>query len=87
VSGNGQKAEFTVDAYPNESFEGTVTQVRLSPTTTDNVVTYTVIVRVHNEKGLLLPGMTANVSLIVQERKNVLIVPKQRFPLQTCRPE
>jgi len=76
---DGQKAEFTVDAYPNESFEGTVTQVRLSPTTTDNVVTYTVIVRVHNEKGLLLPGMTANVSLIVQERKNVLIVPNSAF--------
>lgn len=76
---DGQKAEFTVDAYPNESFEGRVTQVRLSPTTTDNVVTYTVIVKVSNDKGILLPGMTANVSLIVQERKNILIVPNSAF--------
>lgn len=75
----GQKAIFTVDAHPTESFAGKVTQVRLSPTTTDNVVTYVVIVKVPNVTGLLMPGMTANVSLIVQERENVLVVPNSAF--------
>lgn len=76
----GQTAIFTVDAYPNESFKGKVTQVRFSPTTTDdNVVTYTVIARITNEKGLLLPGMTANVSLVVDERSNVISVPNSAF--------
>ncbi len=76
----GQTVIFTVDAYPNKSFEGKVTQVRLSPTTTsDNVVTYTVIAKIRNEKGLLLPGMTANVSLIIKERFNVISVPNSAF--------
>jgi len=75
----GQKATFTVDAHPNDPFDGVVTQVRLSPTTTDNVVTYVVIVKVSNNKGLLMPGMTANVSLIVEERENVVVVPNSAF--------
>lgn len=75
----GQNAEFTVDAHPRETFSGLVTQVRIAPTTTDNVVTYTVIVKVANEKRLLMPGMTANVSLIVQEKKDVLMVPNSAF--------
>lgn len=75
----GQSAEFTVDAHPTDSFKGKVTQVRLSPSTTDNVVTYVVIVKVANNDGLLMPGMTANVSLIVEERNDVLIVPNSAF--------
>ena len=75
----GQPAEFTVDTHPTEIFKGKVTQIRLSPTTTNNVVTYTVIVKVQNEKGLLLPGMTANVSLVMQEREDVLTVPNSAF--------
>lgn len=82
----GQKATFTVDAHPNDPFEGTVTQVRFSPTTTDNVVTYIVIVKVSNNKGLLMPGMTANVSLIVEEREDVVIVPNSAFRFKPAEP-
>ncbi len=75
----GQAARFNVDTYPAENFEGKVTQVRLSPKTTDSVVTYTVIVKVQNPDGKLLPGMTANVSLILESRENVLVVPNSAF--------
>ncbi|MDU4960138.1 MAG: efflux RND transporter periplasmic adaptor subunit [Sporomusaceae bacterium] len=75
----GQKAEFSVDAYADRKFYGEVTQVRLSPTTSDNVVTYTVIVTVANPDGILLPGMTANVALIVQQKDNILFVPNSAF--------
>jgi len=71
----GQRATFTVDAFPSQTFDGEVTQVRLSPTTTDNVVTYTVIVKVANDEKILMPGMTANVSLLLEERESVLLVP------------
>jgi HlyD family secretion protein len=70
----GQKVRFTVEAYPNEAFNGFVKQVRVSPTTTQNVVTYTTIVNVENPEKKLLPGMTATVSMIVGEAKNVLRV-------------
>lgn len=70
----GQRATFTVDAFPAQTFTGQVTQVRLSPTTTDNVVTYTVIVRVANDEKILMPGMTANVALLLEERNDVLVV-------------
>lgn len=83
---DGQKAAFTVDAHPNDPFEGVVTQVRFSPTTTDNVVTYAVIVKVSNDKGLLMPGMTANVSLIVEERENVIVVPNSAFRFKPVDP-
>ena len=82
----GQKATFTVDAHPNDPFDGVVTQVRLSPKTTDNVVTYVVIVKVSNNKGLLMPGMTANVSLIVEERKDVVVVPNSAFRFKPADP-
>ena len=82
----GQKATFTVDAHPNDPFDGVVTQVRLSPKTTDNVVTYVVIVKVSNNKGLLMPGMTANVSLIVEERKDVVVVPNSAFRFKPSDP-
>lgn len=71
----GQKANFRVDAYPNKRFSGEVAQVRLNPLTEQNVVTYAVIIRVDNADGLLLPGMTAYVSIDTLERKDVLRVP------------
>jgi len=71
----GQNAEFTVDAYADTTFSGKVTQVRISPSTSDNVVSYTVIVKVANDEEKLMPGMTANVSLVVTEKKDVLLVP------------
>jgi len=70
----GQKARFTVEAYPNETFNGVVQQVRFSPETVQNVVTYTTIVNVENPGKKLLPGMTATVSIIVGEAKDVLRV-------------
>jgi HlyD family secretion protein len=71
----GQTARFSVDAFPNRSFEGKVRQVRLNPTTQQNVVTYDVVIDVDNPEQILLPGMTAYVSIAVAERKDVLLVP------------
>jgi HlyD family secretion protein len=70
----GQKVRFTVEAYPNDTFNGVVQQVRFSPETVQNVVTYTTIVNVDNPDKKLLPGMTATVSIIVGEAKDVLRV-------------
>ena len=70
----GQEAEYTLDGYPNKTFHGKVTQVRLASTTTNNVVTYTVIVSVDNSNGLAIPGMSANVSVITGQAKDVLVV-------------
>lgn len=71
----GQDVTYTIDGYPDMNFNGKVTQVRLSPTTESNVVTYTVIVDVNNEDLKLKPGMTANVSIITNKSENVLCVP------------
>ncbi|MCD7739986.1 MAG: efflux RND transporter periplasmic adaptor subunit, partial [Candidatus Gastranaerophilales bacterium] len=71
----GQEVDYTLDGYPDSVFSGKVGQVRLSPTTESNVVTYTVIIEVENEEGKLLPGMTANVSIITDKQENVLTVP------------
>lgn len=71
----GQEVEYTLDGYPDSVFKGVVTQVRLSPTTESNVVTYTVVIEVENEEGKLLPGMTANVSIITGKKENILTVP------------
>ena len=71
----GMRVEFTVQAYPEETFAGTVRQVRLQSTIVQNVVNYTVIVDASNETGKLLPGMTATVDFVVEERKDVLLVP------------
>ncbi len=71
----GQQVRFTVQAYPNETFKGMVTQVRYSPVTTQNVVTYTTVVSVDNPELKLRPGMTATASIITGEAKNVLRVP------------
>lgn len=71
----GQKARFTVDAFPNKSFTGEVQQIRLNPTNQQNVVTYNVRVNVANPDHLLLPGMTAYVNIGVARRQGVLLVP------------
>ncbi len=71
----GQPVRFTVDAFPNRSFKGAVKQLRLNPTTTQNVVTYNVVVEVENPEQILLPGMTAYVSIAVANRKDALLVP------------
>ena len=69
------RASFTVDAFPGETFTGTVTQIRKAPQVVQNVVTYTVIVGVENPSGKLMPGMTANVKLVVAQKTNALKVP------------
>jgi HlyD family secretion protein len=71
----GQPAEFTVDAFPDDVFQGKVVQVRKAPSTVNNVVTYDVIIAVDNPEQKLFPGMTADVSILVAERKNVLKIP------------
>lgn len=71
----GQEVEFTVDAYSGITFGGKVRQVRISPATSENVVTYPVIISVGNPDLKLKPGMTANVSIITDRRKDVLKVP------------
>lgn len=71
----GQKVKFSVDAFPEELFTGTTSQVRLSPEVIQNVVTYTTIVEVKNPDKKLLPGMTASVSIVIGEAENALLVP------------
>ena len=70
---SGQSVTFTVDAYPDDVFQGTVRQVRLEPTVTANVVTYRVIIDAPNEDEKLFPGMTANVSIVVDNQKGLII--------------
>ena len=71
----GQMVRFTVDAYPDDTFEGVVTQVRKQPTTEQNVVAYTVISEADNPSSKLLPGMTANADIVIETRPNVMKVP------------
>lgn len=71
----GMEAIFTVDAYPDRKFKGTVSQIRLSPTVTQNVVTYNVVISVDNSHLMLKPGMTANVTFVVESRKDVIKIP------------
>jgi HlyD family secretion protein len=71
----GKEATFTVDAYPGVPFAGTIRQVRLAPIAVQNVVTYNVVIGVENKDLRLKPGMTANVSIVVAQRDNVLKVP------------
>ncbi len=68
---NGQPVTFTVDAYPTQTFNGVVEQIRLSPTTTSNVVVYTVVIGVDNSDLRLMPGMTAFVTIIISEKFDV----------------
>lgn len=85
----GQKATFRVDAFPNRNFRGVVKQVRLNPTTVQNVVTYDVVIAVDNPDQILMPGMTAYVNIMVAQRKDALLVPNAalRFrPADTAKP-
>jgi len=74
---NGQRVEFTVDAFPLKKFSGVVTEIRLKPVTSANVVTYTVIINAPNPDKILMPGMTANASFFVTERKDIILVPSK----------
>lgn len=78
----GQTATFTVDAYPDESFNGTVSQIRLAPVTVQNVVNYTVVIDVNNDQLKLMPGMTANVKVLVASAQDVLRVPNMALRFQ-----
>jgi len=83
----GQPVRFTVDAFPDRDFPGKVLQVRLNPTTTSNVVTYNVVVSVDNPEQILLPGMTAYVTIVVAQSEDALLVPNSalrfRPPVET----
>lgn len=78
----GQHVTFTVDAYSDDVFSGTVTQVRLNPTTTSNVVTYEVIVEAPNPDHKLIPGLTANLTIYTLELKDVTAVPLKALRFQ-----
>lgn len=72
---DGQRVQFTVDAYPDDTFEGTVEQVRLEATTESSVVTYEVVITAHNPDLKLKPGLTANVTIYTLEKENALSIP------------
>lgn len=78
----GQDVTFSVDAYPDDLFEGKVTQVRLSPTTESNVVTYEVVVAASNPEHKLIPGLTANLTIYVIREKDLLLLPAQAFKFE-----
>ncbi len=75
----GQRVTFTVDAYPDDTFEGTVTQVRQEATTESNVVTYQVVISARNDDLKLRPGLTANVTIYTMEKNHVLAVQSKAF--------
>ena len=79
---NGEDVLFTVDAYPEQTFHGTVTQIRLMPVTVQNVITYTVIIDVPNPELKLMPGMTATITILVTKKENVLKIPTIAFRFQ-----
>jgi HlyD family secretion protein len=72
---NDVGVSFSVDAYPNDNFSGRISEVRLEPQTVQNVVTYSVIIHVENPQLKLKPGMTANITMVVDQHENVLTVP------------
>lgn len=78
----GQDVTFSVDAYPDDLFDGKVTQVRLSPTTESNVVTYEVVVAAANPEHKLIPGLTANLTIYVIREQNLLLLPAQAFKFE-----
>ncbi len=71
----GQSVDFSVEAFPDEVFQGKVAQVRRAATTTNNVVTYDTVIDVENPEQKLFPGMTAEVSIYVSDRHGVLVIP------------
>lgn len=78
----GQPVTFSVDAYSDQLFEGTVTQVRLNPTTTNNVVTYEVVVSAENPEHKLIPGLTANLTIYVMRQQNILLLSNKAFTFE-----
>jgi HlyD family secretion protein len=72
---NGQRVEFTVDAFPLRKFLGEVTEIRLQPVSSANVITYTVVINAPNPEKILMPGMTANAIFYVTEKKDIVLVP------------
>ncbi|NDV81965.1 efflux RND transporter periplasmic adaptor subunit [Bacteroides sp. 51] len=82
----GQRVTFSVDAFPNDTFEGKVTQVRQQATTTSNVVTYEVVVSAYNPDLKLKPGLTANITIYTLERNNVLSVPSKALRFTPVQP-
>lgn len=83
----GQKMRFTVDAFPGEHFDGQVTQIRLAPQTTNNVVTYSVMATVDNPALKLLPGMTASARILTEERGDVLKLPNEALRFRPTQPD
>lgn len=83
----GQRVSFTVDAYLGEEFEGVVTQVRLNPTVTSNVVTYTVVIKADNPDLKLKPGLTATISIYTLELKDVLTAEAKAINFKPTPPE
>lgn len=73
----GDRVTFTVDAFPDLQFSGRVTEVRLQPVTTNNVVTYTVVIKAPNPDLKLMPGMTASITIVTMEAHNILLVPSK----------
>jgi HlyD family secretion protein len=77
----GQRVEFTVDAFPDMKFDGELTEIRLQPVESSNVITYTVVIDAPNPEKKLMPGMTANVSFYVTEKKNIVFVPSKALKI------
>ena len=78
----GQKAKFSVQAYPNKEFTGKVVQIRLNSQVVQNVVNYTVVINADNKNNLLLPGMTATIDFYVEQKNNVLLIPNAAIRFQ-----
>ena len=85
---DGQRVQFSVDAYPDDTFEGTVLQVRLEATTESNVVTYEVVIDAPNPDLKLKPGLTANVTIFTLEKKTTQQPSRPKpcasFPMRNC---
>ncbi len=82
---NGQNASFSVDAFPGRKFVSSVLSVRNIPQTTQNVVSYEVLLSVDNKDNLLKPGMTASVEIIIEKHENVLLIPNKAFRFSPSR--
>ena len=80
-----QHVTFTVDAYPGETFEGTVSQIRISPKVTNNVVTYIIIVNAPNPDEKLFPGMTASIRIHIQSEEGIIVPMEALLPEKTLR--
>lgn len=83
----GMEASFTVDAYPRETFQGVISQVRLAPVLVQNVVTYSAMIDVPNPLLKLKPGMTANVKILIDQAEHVLKIPNSALRFQPNLPD